>query len=270
MNRPYAEVIGDPIAHSKSPAIHGFWLEKLGIAADYRATHVMPDDLARFIAERRDDPAWRGCNVTIPHKIAMLDLVDDPGDVRNSIGAMNTIVRDAEGRVFGTNTDAAGFYAPLSEVDLAGAPAVVIGAGGAARAVLFALARAGVGRVTILNRSPLKGAALLARFGLKGDALPLTAPLPPAALVVNTSALGMKGQPPLEVDLTPLPEDAIVYDIVYAPLETALLRQAEARGLETIDGLEMLIGQAAMAFELFFGQPAPREHDEALRALLTR
>ncbi len=166
MNRPYAEVIGDPIAHSKSPLIHEFWLEKLGIEADYRATHVMADDLARFIAERRGDDAWRGCNVTIPHKIAMLDLVDDPGAVRESIGAMNTIVRDAEGRVFGTNTDAAGFYAPLAEVDLAGAPVVVIGAGGAARAVLFALARAGVGPVTILNRSPLKGAALLARFGV--------------------------------------------------------------------------------------------------------
>jgi len=270
VTRPYAEVIGDPIAHSKSPLIHGFWLEKLGIEADYRATRVTPDDLPRYIAGRRDDPTWHGCNVTIPHKIAMLDLVDDPGEVRDSIGAMNTIVRDSDGRVFGTNTDAAGFYAPLAEVDLAGAPVAVIGAGGAARAVLFALARAGVGPVTILNRSPLKGAALLARFGLKGDALPLSATLPPAALLVNTSALGMTGQPPLELDLSPLPEGAIVYDIVYAPLETGLLRQAEARGLETIDGLEMLIGQAAMAFELFFGRPAPRVHDAELRELLTR
>lgn len=270
MTRPYAEVIGDPIAHSKSPLIHGFWLEKLGIEADYRATRVTADDLPRYIAGRRDDPAWHGCNVTIPHKIAMLDLVDDPGEVRDSIGAMNTIVRDSDGRVFGTNTDAAGFYAPLAEVDLAGAPVAVIGAGGAARAVLFALAREGVGHVTILNRSPLKGAALLARFGLKGDALPLSATLPPAALLVNTSALGMTGQPPLELDLSSLPEGAIVYDIVYAPLETDLLRQAEARGLETIDGLEMLIGQAAMAFELFFGRPAPRVHDAELRELLTR
>jgi len=270
MTRPYAEVIGDPIAHSKSPLIHGFWLEKLGIEADYRATHVTPDDLPHYVAERRGDPAWRGCNVTIPHKIAMLDLVDDPGEVRDSIGAMNTIVRDADGRLFGTNTDAAGFYAPLAEVDLAGRPVAVIGAGGAARAVLFALARAGVGPVTILNRSPLKGAALLARFGLKGEALPLSAALPAAALVVNTSALGMEGQPPLEVDLSPLPGNAIVYDVVYAPLETDLLRQADERGLETVDGLEMLIGQAAMAFELFFGRPAPRVHDADLRDLLTR
>lgn len=265
---PYAEVIGDPIAHSKSPLIHRFWLEKLGIAADYRATHVTPDDLPAFIAGRRDDPNWRGCNVTIPHKIAMLDLVDDPGDVRASIGAMNTVVRRDDGAVFGTNTDAAGFYAPISDLDLAGAPVAIVGAGGAARAVLFALSRMDVGKVTILNRSPLKGAALLSRFGLKGDAVALDARLPAAKLLVNTSALGMKGQPPLDLDLAPLPADAIVYDIVYAPLHTPLLAAAEARGLDTIDGLEMLVGQAAAAFELFFGQPAPREHDGALREIL--
>ncbi len=265
--RPYAEVIGDPIAHSKSPLIHGFWLEKLGIDADYRATHVVPEGLADYIASRRDDPAWRGCNVTIPHKVAMLDLVADPGEVRESIGAMNTVVRGEAG-LFGTNTDAAGFYAPIADLDLEGAPVVVVGAGGAARAVLFALSRMGVGKVTILNRSPLKGAALLGRFGLKGEALPLTAKLPAAKLLVNTSALGMHGQPPLDLDLSPLPDDAMVYDIVYVPLVTPLLDAAEARGLETIDGLEMLVGQAAAAFELFFGQPAPREHDGELRELL--
>lgn len=266
--RPYAEVIGDPIAHSKSPIIHGFWLEKLGIDADYRATRVAPDDLPAFIEGRRADPNWRGCNVTIPHKIAMLDLVDDPGEVRASIGAMNTVVRGEQGGVFGTNTDAAGFYAPIADLDLAGAPVVVVGAGGAARAILFALSRMDVGKVTILNRSPLKGAALLGRFGLKGEALPLTARLPAAKLLVNTSALGMEGQPPLDLDLLPLPREAIVYDIVYAPLHTPLLDAAEARGLETIDGLEMLVGQAAAAFELFFGQPAPREHDGELREKL--
>jgi shikimate dehydrogenase len=268
--RPYAEVIGDPIAHSKSPLIHNFWLEKLGINAEYRATHVTPDALPAFIEGRRSDPNWRGCNVTIPHKIAMLDLVDDPGDVRGSIGAMNTVVRGEKGRVFGTNTDAAGFYAPISDLDLTDAPVVVVGAGGAARAVLFALSRMNVGKVTILNRSPLKGAALLSRFGLTGEALPLTARLPEAMLLVNTSALGMEGQPPLDIDLLPLPPQAIVYDIVYAPLHTPLLDAAEARGLDTIDGLEMLVGQAAAAFELFFGQPAPREHDGELRERLIR
>jgi shikimate dehydrogenase len=268
MTNPYAEVIGDPIAHSKSPLIHRFWLEKLGIGADYRATRVVPDDLASFVATRRDDPAWRGCNVTIPHKIAVMDVVDDPGGVRESIGAMNTVVRQPDGSVIGTNTDAAGFWAPIADLDLADAPVVVIGAGGAARAVLFALSRVGVGEVTVLNRSPLKGADLLSRFGLKGRALPLDAPLPPAALLVNASALGMKGQPPLALDLAPLRQEAWVYDIVYAPLVTPLLAAAEARGLETVDGLEMLVGQAAAAFELFFGAAPPREHDDDLRALL--
>ena len=145
----------------------------------------------------------------------------------------------------------------------------MIGAGGAARAVLFALSRIGVGPVTILNRNVLKAAALLAAFGLKGEALPLGAALPPAELLVNTSALGMTGQPPLEIDLAPLPDDAVVYDIVYAPLETPLLRAARARDLETVDGLEMLVGQAALAFELLFDAAPPRERDDELRALLT-
>jgi len=266
----YAEVIGDPIAHSKSPVIHGFWLDALGIEADYRKHHVAPADLADYFAARRDDPDWRGCNITIPHKETALDLVEDPGGVRGTIGAINLVLRGADGVLTGTNTDAAGFYAPIADVDLAGKPVVVVGAGGAARAVLFALSRVGVGPVTILNRSPLKAAALLATFGLKGNGLPLDAALPPASLVVNTSPLGMTGQPPLELDLSPLPEDALVYDIVYVPLETPLLAAAEARGLETVDGLDMLIGQAALAFELLFGAEPPRERDEELRALLTR
>ncbi|OQW45577.1 MAG: shikimate dehydrogenase [Proteobacteria bacterium SG_bin6] len=263
----HAEVIGDPIAHSKSPLIHGFWLKALGIDAEYRAVRVAPEALGAYVAERAPDPDWRGCNVTIPHKVAILDHVADPGGVRESIGAANTVARGGDGP-FATNTDAAGFYAPLAEQDLAGAPVAVIGAGGAARAVLFALAKMGVGPVTLLNRTPLKGAALLARFGLKGKALPLGATLPPVRLLVNASPLGMAGQPELALDLDPLPEDAIVYDLVYAPLDTPLLLAAEARGLEAIDGLDMLIGQAALAFELFFGAAPPRDRDEELRALL--
>lgn len=266
---PYAEVIGDPIAQSKSPLIHGFWLEALGIAGDYRRAHVKSDGLAAYVAERRDDPDWRGCNVTMPHKAVIMDLVDDPGAVRGTIGAMNTVVRQPDGTLIGTNTDAAGFYAPLAELDLEGAPVVVIGAGGAARAVLFALARANVGPVTILNRSPLKAMGLLATFGLKGDVVALDAPLPPAALLVNSSSLGMTGQPPLNLDLSPLPAGAIVYDLVYSPLRTGLLQAAEARGLDTVDGLDMLIGQAALAFELFFGAAPPEGRDDELRALLT-
>jgi shikimate dehydrogenase len=266
---PYAEVIGDPIAHSKSPGIHGFWLEALGIAGDYRKTRVTAEGLDDFFASRRDDPAWRGCNITIPHKQAALDHVEDRGGLRATIGAINTVIRAEDGALVGTNTDVGGFYAPIAGLPLEGAHAVVIGAGGAARAILYALARVDIGRVTILNRNVLKAAALLASFGIKGDAVPLGSPLPSAALLVNASSLGMNGQPPLDVDLSPLPEDAVVYDAVYAPLETALLAQARDRELDTVDGLDMLIGQAALAFELFFGAEPPRDRDEELRALLT-
>ena len=166
MSRPYAEVIGDPIAQSRSPRIHGFWLDQLGLDAEYRRTLVTPADLPAFIARRRDDPAWRGCNVTMPHKLAALDLVEDRGGLRDTIGALNTIFRGEDGALVGTNTDAGGFYAPLAGLDLAGAAVTVVGAGGAARAILFALSRLGVGPVTLLNRTPLKGAALLARHEL--------------------------------------------------------------------------------------------------------
>ncbi len=265
----YAEVIGDPIAHSKSPIIHKFWLDALGIEGDYRRTHVLGDDLATYFARAKDDSDWRGCNVTIPHKLAVMDLVGDPGGVRNTIGAMNTVIRGEDGTLIGTNTDAGGFFSPIAGLELEGRHAVVIGAGGGARAVLFALSRVGIGRVTILNRNVLKAAALLSSFGVKGDALPIGAPLPPADLLVNASPLGMDGQPPLDLKLDPLPEHAVVYDIVYAPLETPLLAQARDRELDTVDGLEMLVGQAALAFELFFGAEPPRDRDEELRALLT-
>jgi len=269
MTAVYAEVIGDPISHSKSPLIHGFWIDALGIDAAYRAHHVTPDALPAYFAARRDDPAWRGCNITIPHKQAALDLVEDRGGVRATIGAINLALRAEDGAIIGTNTDAGGFYAPIADVPLEGATVVVIGAGGAARAILFALSRVSVGEVIILNRNVLKAAALLSAFGLKGKALPLGSPIPAAALLVNTSALGMAGQPPLEIDLSPLPEDAVVYDIVYAPLETALLKAARERDLETVDGLDMLIGQGALAFELLFGAEPPRDRDDELRALLT-
>jgi shikimate dehydrogenase len=266
----YAEVIGDPISHSKSPLIHRFWLQKLGIAADYKAHHVTAEDLPAYFADRIADPLWRGCNVTIPHKLAVLDHVADPGGVRDTIGAANTIFRNNDGALQATNTDAAGFFGPISDMDWTGAPVVVIGSGGAARAVLFALAQANVSDVTLMARNPLKGAALLARFGLKGQVLGMTASLPPAALVVNSSPLGMTGQEPLALDLAPLPDDAWVYDLVYAPLETGLLKAAKQRGLETVDGLEMLVGQAALAFEMFYGVAPPDESDEELRAVLLK
>lgn len=271
MTTAYAEVIGDPIVQSKSPLIHRFWLAAAGIDADYRRCHVKADGLGAYFTARRDDPAWRGCNITLPHKIAALDHVADRGGVRATIGAINTVLREDDGSLIGTNTDAGGFFAPIAGLDLAGRHVAVVGAGGAARAILFALAKVGVGRVTVMNRSPMKAAALLATFGLAGDAVPLDAPIAPTVmLLVNSSALGMAGQPPLALDLQPLGEDAVVYDIVYSPLETPLLAAARGRGLDTVDGLEMLVAQAALAFELFFGVAPPRERDEELRALLTR
>lgn len=269
MTKPYAEVIGDPIKHSKSPLIHGFWIDALGLEAEYRAHHVRPEELAAYFTARREDPAWRGCNITLPHKEAALDLVEDRGGLRATIGAINLAMRADDGAIIGTNTDAGGFYAPIADMPLSGRPVVVVGAGGAARAILFALSRIGVGDVTILNRNVLKAAALLSAFGLKGKALPLGATLPAAALLVNTSSLGMTGQPPLEIDLSPLPADALVYEIVYAPLETPLLSAARDRGLDTVDGLDMLIGQGALAFELLFGVEPPRDRDDELRTLLT-
>ncbi len=266
---PYAEVIGDPIAHSKSPLIHNFWLGKLGIEAEYRKTHVKLEELAAYFLKRRADPDWLGCNVTIPHKVAVMDYVSDPGKVGDLIGAMNTIACETGGPLIGTNTDAGGFLAPLQAMGWKGKSACIIGAGGAARAILYALSQIGVADLTVMARDATKAQALLDRAGLAGTVISMESRLPAADLVVNSSPLGMAGQPPLEVDLAPLPAHSVVYDIVYVPLDTPLLVQARERGLATIDGLEMLIGQAALAFDIFFDAQPPREHDAELRALLT-
>jgi shikimate dehydrogenase len=265
---PYAEVIGDPISHSKSPLIHNFWLKALDIEAEYKKTHVTSEGLAAFFLARRADPDWLGCNVTIPHKIAVMDFTDDPGGVRERIGAMNTIASETGGPLIGTNTDAGGFLQPLLRDKWKGRSAVVIGSGGAARAILFALASLGVPDITIMARDPARGQALLDRAGTKGRVIGMGDPLPAADLLVNSTSLGMVGQPELIIDLSPLSDGATVYDIVYAPLETPLLKAARDRGLRTLDGLEMLIGQAALAFDIFFDAEAPRELDAELRALL--
>lgn len=265
---PYAEVIGDPIAHSKSPLIHNFWLNALEIEAEYRKTHVTPEGLAAYFLARRADPDWLGCNVTIPHKIAVMDYVDDPGSVRTRIGAVNTIASETGGPLIGTNTDAGGFLQPLLRDKWKGQSAVLVGAGGAARAILFALTSLGVPDITIMVRDADKGQALLDRAGVTGRVIGMADALPAADLLVNSTSLGMVGQPVLDLDLAPLPPHATVYDIVYAPLETGLLGAARARGLRTLDGLEMLIGQAALAFDIFFDAQAPRELDAELRARL--
>ena len=265
MTRPYAEVIGDPIAHSKSPLIHNFWLGRLGIDAEYRACHVLPEELAGYFARRRGDTAWRGCNITVPHKVAALAHVDGLSDAARAIGAINCVVSDSG--LLGQNTDVAGFLEALGDRRIDSV--TVIGAGGAARAVLAGLASRGVKSVSVQNRSVAKAEALLAEFGLAGIAVPLGSETPLADLLVNTSSLGMTGQPDLPPVEAGVGDGGRVCDIVYAPLETRLLRAARARGLETIDGLAMLIGQAAAAFEQFFGEPAPRQHDAELRVLLT-
>ncbi|MES2175731.1 MAG: shikimate dehydrogenase [Pseudomonadota bacterium] len=265
---PYAEVIGDPIDHSKSPLIHNFWLNALDIEAEYKKTHVTPQGLAAYFLMRRSDPDWLGCNVTIPHKIAVMDYVDDPGGVRERIGAVNTIASETGGPLIGTNTDAGGFLQPLLRDKWKGQSAVIVGSGGAARAILFALTSLGVPDITIMARDVAKAQALLSHSGAPGRAIGLGDALPAADLLVNSTSLGMIGQPVLELDLAPLADNATVYDIVYAPLETGLLKAAKARGLKTLDGLEMLIGQAALAFDIFFDAQAPRELDAELRALL--
>ncbi|MBA4046594.1 MAG: shikimate dehydrogenase [Erythrobacter sp.] len=281
--KPYAEVIGDPIAQSKSPAIHGFWLGKLGIGADYRACHVRPEDLAEHLAERRADPLWRGCNVTMPHKQAVMPLLDRIDAPADAIGAVNTILPLGERGLAGTNTDAAGFLEPLKD-DLAATHyfrmARIIGTGGAARAIIAALAGHGF-TLVVAGRDPAKARALLDELAPKGEhhAIALAHFADPTDfafddreacldLVINASSLGMQGQPPLAFDWSHAPPGSIAYDIVTAPRDTALLQTARAAGNRTIDGLSMLIGQAAVAFERFFGHPAPREHDAELRAML--
>lgn len=259
-----AGVIGWPIAHSKSPLIHRFWLKALQIDGDYARFAVAPEQLPQAL---RALPALglAGVNVTVPHKVAVLPHLTRVEPVAQAIGAVNTVlVRDGE--LVGTNTDMAGFLEPLA--GRAVKRAVVVGAGGAARAILLGLRQLGVCHVTLLNRTPERAGELLRQLQVPGEALPLAAGVPEADLLVNASSLGMHGQPPLALDLSSLPDGAIVYDIVYAPLQTPLLRQAQRRGLATIDGLRMLVGQAAIAFEQFFGAAPPRSADEELRRLL--
>lgn len=268
-NTPYAEVIGAPIGHSLSPAIHKFWLADCSIKADYRAQEVLPEALEAYLKQRQQDPLWLGCNVTLPHKVTVMNHVDVSPHVKTQIGAVNTVCWTNEKTLQGYNTDVAGFFEPLKPFDLKGCGVVLIGAGGASRAILYALKRAGVGHVTILARNTGAAQQLLAAYQLDGQARALDAPLPPAHLLVNASPLGMAGQPALTLDLAGLHPNATVYDIVYKPLETDLLRQARQRKLKTIDGLSMLIGQAAVAFEHFFGCPAPRARDAHLRAQIS-
>ncbi|MFD1941087.1 shikimate dehydrogenase [Paradevosia shaoguanensis] len=253
-----AFVIGHPIAHSRSPLIHGTWLKAYGIDGSYEAIDVAPDALSEFVAQLRAG-TFAGGNVTIPHKEAVFALCDEVDPLARRIGAVNTLVA-RNGRVCGTNTDYLGFLgnldqqAPGWDRDLS--EAVVLGAGGAARAVLVALAERGLKHIAILNRTVDKARDLAAEMGTQfsGHALSEFSTLAPSAgLVVNTSSIGMHGSHFEDLDLGLLPQTALVTDIVYTPLVTPLLADARARNLRSVDGLGMLLHQAVPGFEAWFG-----------------
>jgi shikimate dehydrogenase len=271
---PYAEVIGTPIAHSKSPLIHGFWLHRLHIAAHYEPCHVMPAELADYLGLRRTERAWRGCNVTIPHKEAAVLQVDVLDERAAAVGAVNTIVHQHDRTLLGTNTDVDGVAEAVAAGRWSSGPAVVLGAGGAARAAFAFLAQAGA-EVRVLARDPDKARRAATDCGLDAEVFPFAAAsgaFAGAGLLINATQLGMSGQaamPGFVLDeLARMAPGAVVFDMVYAPLETDLLAAARARGLAAVDGLTMLIGQAATAFAKFFGHPPPREFDADLRDLL--
>ena len=254
-----AGVVGWPVSHSRSPRLHGFWLDRLAIDGAYVPLAVHPDHLAQVI-KALPRMGFAGVNLTVPHKEAVMPLLDHIESAARRIGAVNTLVFGQDGSIRGRNTDAFGFIQNL----LQGAPgwnpqsgpAVVLGAGGAARAVVVALQEAGVPEIFLVNRSAERCAALI------GDIPgPVAVPwedrhkiLAGASLLVNTTILGQTGQPPLQLDLGKLPKSAIINDIVYAPLETELLRAGQDRGNRTVDGLGMLLWQAVAGFAEWFGQ----------------
>jgi shikimate dehydrogenase len=255
-----AGVIGWPVAHSLSPRIHGFWLNELGIDGAYVPFPVEPpaiEDAVKGLVAL----GIAGANVTVPHKEAVFPIMDELDQTARRLGAVNTIVIDRGGRLIGRNSDGYGFIENLK----AGAPdwsartgpAVVLGGGGAARAIVGALLDAGTPEIRLVNRTRARAEAIAADFGdprvAVGDWDRLGAALGDAGLLVNTTSLGMTGQPPLEIDLAPLPADAVVNDIVYVPLETALLKSARDRGNVAVDGLGMLLHQARLGFMSWFG-----------------
>jgi shikimate dehydrogenase len=273
---PYAEVIGDPIAHSKSPVIHNFWLERLGLPGEYRACRVTADALPGYLESRRADSDWRGCNVTVPHKQAVIPLLDSLSPLAERVHAVNTVLRDEAG-LRGANTDVNGVVDALPEFGV-GRPrtACLIGSGGAAYAAMAAFRLLGVSKVLLNVRNAEKGRLLLEHSGMPGQVRPIDdgASFRDADLIVNASVLGMKDQASMPDALIAAVDsiedkETVVLDMVYAPLETELLLAARRRGLRAVDGLAMLVSQAATAFEAFFGAPPLRREDRELRALLT-
>ncbi len=254
-----AGVMGWPIMHSRSPKLHGYWLDHYGLAGAYLPLAIRAEGLE---AALRALPAlgFAGCNLTIPHKEAALRIVDEASPLARRIGAVNCIVVRADGSLEGRNYDAFGFTQSLRErapdLRFDGGPAVVIGAGGASRAILAGLMDEGAPEIRLINRSPARALALAAEFGAPVRAVPWEGraqALEGAAILVNTTSQGMVGEAPLDLALDALPVSALVTDIVYVPLETPLLAAARARGNRVVDGLGMLLHQARPAFEAWFG-----------------
>lgn len=266
---PLAGVIGSPIAHSRSPVLHGYWLKRYGIRGHYIPLDIAQADL-REALQFLPRMGFVGLNVTIPHKESVLALADIVTDRAALIGAANTLIFRKDGKVHADNTDGAGFVANLRQHapdwDPASGPAMVFGAGGAARAVVAALIEVGVPEIRLTNRTRPRADALRAAFGAKVtvlDWVQAPAALSDAATVVNTTALGMVGKPEFALSLDQINPGALVNDLVYTPLETHFLQAAAARGCRTVDGLGMLLHQAAPGFERWFGQRP--EVDQATR-----
>jgi shikimate dehydrogenase len=259
MMKPVACVIGWPVKHSRSPIIHRFWLNELGLDGDYVIEPVEPERVVDFFAGFLRG-GFVGCNVTVPHKEAAFAAVSRRDAAAEETGALNTVWIE-DGRLVGTNTDPIGFLANLDEEvpgwDADGGPAMVLGAGGAARAVVWALLKRGFAPVTVVNRTRERAKALADSFAapvaIAGwDSLPRR--LRDARVLVNTTTLGMHGQPLLDVDVSALSADAVVNDLVYVPLETPLITSARVAGLRAVGGLGMLLHQAVPGFTHWFGK----------------
>ncbi|MFT7058986.1 MAG: shikimate dehydrogenase [Pseudorhodobacter sp.] len=272
---PLAGVIGSPIAHSRSPALHNYWLRRYGIKGHYVPLDIAQGDL-REALQMLPRLGFVGVNVTIPHKETMLGLADIVTDRAALIGAANTLIFRADGKVHADNTDGSGFVANLRQYapdwKPKSGPAMVFGAGGAARAVVAALIEVGAPEIRVTNRTRARAEALRADFGAKitvvdwvlsGNALD------DVATVINTTALGMVGKPPFNVSLDGLNKNALVNDLVYTPLRTEFLDAAAARGCATVDGLGMLLHQAAPGFERWFNI-RPDVDDAARNAVLAQ
>ncbi|WP_120500009.1 shikimate dehydrogenase [Roseovarius sp. EL26] len=270
---PLAGVIGCPIAHSKSPQIHGHWLKTLGLKGYYVPLHVEPENL-RDVLRNMPKLGYVGANITIPHKEQALEIADVVSDHAAKIGAANTLVFTADGKIHADNTDGYGFIQNLRQSapkwDPRLGPALVLGAGGASRAIIVALLDTGVPEILLTNRTKARAETLCQEFGARlkvVDWEQADDAVSDVATLVNTTSLGMTGKSPLTLSLANLNKKTLVTDIVYAPLKTALLAEAEAIGCPTVDGLGMLLHQAVPGFERWFGVRPEVDEDTRKAAL---